>query len=320
MLTAPCLPDFPASRIDDPRLSEVIVSSLEEKKTLQPGQAVLLGFPIDEGVRRNGGRIGAAGGPDAIRAWLYRLTPIDAPSGLDIRDVQPLDWGNLRPLRTLEESQRALGQVVGHILAEGAVPIVLGGGHETAFGHFLGYCNAGLGPVIVNLDAHLDVRPTVGGLGTSGTSFRQAMQHDSDPLGPGRYACLGLQPHSISQDHWEFCRQRGDILITAEEMRGHCAEMFARTCTAFEQFGRPIYLSVDADVASAADVPGVSALNPVGLAGHELMACARSAGANPRVSSFDLVELNPLHDLDQRSARWAATMVWHFLIGLAARK
>ncbi len=258
MLTAPCLPDFPAARIDDPRLREVIVSGLKEPQTLQPGQAVLLGFPIDEGVRRNGGRIGAAGGPDAIRGWLYRLTPMDAPSGLNIRTVHLLDWGNLRPLQTLEESQRALGLAVGHILGKGAVPIVLGGGHETAFGHFLGYVNAGIRPAIVNLDAHLDVRPAIGGLSTSGTSFRQAMQHERAPLEPGRYACLGLQAPSVSREHWEFCRLRGDILVTAEEMRGRSSEMLARTCTAFEQLEKPIYLSVDADVAAAADVPGVS--------------------------------------------------------------
>ena len=34
-----------------------------------PG-VVLVGFACDEGVRRNGGRIGAAGGPRAIRAAL----------------------------------------------------------------------------------------------------------------------------------------------------------------------------------------------------------------------------------------------------------
>ena len=40
----------------------------------QPGLA-LLGFACDEGVRRNGGRAGAAEGPPAIRAALARLTP-----------------------------------------------------------------------------------------------------------------------------------------------------------------------------------------------------------------------------------------------------
>ena len=36
---------------------------------------VLIGSPQDEGVRRNGGRQGAAGGPAAFRTMLARLTP-----------------------------------------------------------------------------------------------------------------------------------------------------------------------------------------------------------------------------------------------------
>lgn len=320
MLTPPQLPDFPAPRTDDPRLDQVIVRGSVDVSALQPGRPVLLGFPVDEGVRRNGGRVGAANAPDAIRACLYRLTPTDAPSGLDIRSLAPLDLGNLRPAATLEESQAALGALVGQILRAGAIPIVLGGGHETAFGHFLGYCGAGIRPAIVNLDAHLDVRPAQDGLGTSGTSFRQAMLDKTNPLESGGYACLGIQPQATSQEHWDYCQERGHLLLTADAMRGNSLAAFDHTCAKLGLIGSAIYLSVDADVVCAADVPGVSAPNPAGLSGYELLACARQAGADPRIRSFDLVELNPLFDVDQRSARWGATMVWHYLIGLASRK
>ena len=45
-------------------------------------RVALLGFPSDEGVRRNGGRPGAAGGPAAIREALFMMTP-------DARDPAP---------------------------------------------------------------------------------------------------------------------------------------------------------------------------------------------------------------------------------------
>lgn len=320
MLTPPQLPDFPASPTDDPRLDQVFVRGSVDASALRPGRPVLLGFPVDEGVRRNGGRVGAASAPDAIRACLYRLTPTEAPSGLDIRSLAPLDLGNVSGAASLEESQAALGAIVGRILQSGALPIVLGGGHETAYGHFLGYCKAGIRPAVVNLDAHLDVRPPLNGLGTSGTSFRQAMLHETNPLEPGGYTCLGIQPQATSQEHWDFCQERGHLLITAEAMRGTSGATFDHACAKLGQCGSVLYLSVDADVVCAADVPGVSAPNPAGLAGYELLACARHAGANPRIRSFDLVELNPLYDVDQRSVRWAATMVWQYLIGLAARR
>src|SRR5262245_39474951 len=161
--------DPSAARAHDPRLGEVIERWNGDPSALRPGRAVLVGFPQDEGVRRNQGRPGAALAPAELRRWLSRLTPWDGSTQTDLTPSPPLDAGNVRITGTLEQTQAALGEVVGGILAAGAVPIVLGGGHETAFGHYLGYVRAGRTVGIVNLDAHLDVRPCIGELGHSGS-------------------------------------------------------------------------------------------------------------------------------------------------------
>jgi formiminoglutamase len=83
--------------------------------------------------------------------------------------------------------------------------------------------------------------------------------------------------------------------------------------------GCKVLLSIDADAFAARDVPGVSAPNPLGFAGDEGANAAFAAGAAAEVSSFELVEINPLFDLDGRSAHWAAATIWHFLIGLSQR-
>ena len=75
----------------------------------------------------------------------------------------------------------------------------------------------------------------------------------------------------------------------------------------------PVYVTIDADAVQEADVPGVSAPNPLGLAGTEVAACARLAGRSAGVSSMDLVEINPHYDRDGQSARWAAVVLWNFL-------
>ena len=102
-----------------------------------------------------------------------------------------------------------LGDIIPQVLAARAIPIVLGGGHETAFGHFLGYAASRLPVGIINLDAHLDVRPTNDGLGHSGSPFRQAMEHAQSPLRGDCYSCLGVQPHSLSRDHLVYALQQG---------------------------------------------------------------------------------------------------------------
>lgn len=310
--------DLPA-RPDDPRLGSCITFRTEGSPHLWPGQPVLLGFPQDEGVRRNQGRPGAAEAPRAIRHWLYRLTPWDAATGADLAALRLLDLGDIRPSADLEASQEALGDTVAALLAAGAVPLVLGGGHETAFGHFLGYVKARRPVGIVNLDAHLDVRPWSDGRGHSGSPFRQALEHPTQPLPGAHYVCLGAQPFAVSRAHLDYVRQRGGTVRFCDEVAGRLGEEFNQQRERLVREGCQVYVTLDSDVVRSADVPGVSAPNPLGLSADEVAACVRQAGAAPGVSSFDVVEINPSLDLDGRSARWAALVLWHFLAGLASR-
>jgi formiminoglutamase len=306
-------------RADDPRLGDVAEFWRGDLTALRPGRAVLFGFPQDEGVRRNHGRPGAAGAPAEIRRWLYRLTPWDAVDGVDLRDDPPLDLGNLRLVGDLEETQESLARIVAALLARQAVPIVLGGGHETAFGHYLGYVAAGQAVGIINIDAHLDVRPLLDGRGHSGSPFRQALEHPTAPLPGAHYVCLGAQPQATSRAHADYARQRGAIIRWRDELQPSLAYHFERERDRLAAANCHVYVTVDADAVRAADVPGVSAPNPAGLPGAEVVAATRLAGRSPQVSSLDLVEINPVFDRDGQSARWGALLVWNFLIGLGRR-
>jgi formiminoglutamase len=313
------IPDDLVRRPDDPRVGELIEFWRGDPAALRPGRGVLLGFPQDEGVRRNRGREGAAEAPDAIRSRLYRLTPWDYDTEVSLTDHRPLDLGNVRIDGDLEDTQQKLARVVAAVLEAGAVPVVLGGGHETAYGHYLGYGLAGKPVGIINLDAHLDVRPCDDGQGHSGSPFRQALEHHTQPLPGTGYVCLGAQPHSVSQAHWQYVHQRGCVVCWADQLRRSLVRRFTQERDRLAARGHRIYLSVDADVVRMSEVPGVSAPNPTGLTGAKVIACAQVAGASPAVSSLDLVEINPHLDRDGQSARWAALVVWNFFIGLARR-
>src|SRR5260370_36041859 len=75
-----CQPGVPP-RFDDPRLGECVEFWNGGPLSLAPGQPVVIGFPQDEGVRRNYGRPGAAAAPAEIRRWLHRLSPLDVLLG-----------------------------------------------------------------------------------------------------------------------------------------------------------------------------------------------------------------------------------------------
>jgi formiminoglutamase len=287
---------------------------------LLPGRPALVGFPHDEGVRRNRGRPGAAAAPAAIRSWLYRLVSYDPETGADLAGLNLLDMGDLVLEGDLEQAQDALGQLLRVLLERKVVPIVVGGGHETAYGHYLGYVAAGIDVAVVNVDAHLDVRPLIDGRGHSGSPFRQLREHPSRPLAGTRHACLGAQPASVSREHLEYVRQGGGAVVWASATEGNLVEVFERVRERLVGSGCPVYVTLDADVVRASDVPGVSAPNPLGLPGQEVAWWARHVGMCAAVSSFDLVEINPRFDIDDRSARWAAAVIWHFLSGLASRE
>jgi formiminoglutamase len=312
-------PDDLPRRPDDPRLGEVAEFWRGDPAALRPGRPALIGFPQDEGVRRNGGRAGAAEAPREIRRWLYRLVPWDGDADADLARLEPLDLGDVRIEGSLEDTQVALGEVVGAVLRAGAVPVVLGGGHETAYGHYLGYVTADFPIGVVNIDAHLDVRPLIDGKGHSGSPFRQMMEHPTQPLPGKRYVCLGVQPQSTGREHWAYARGRGCHLHPAGYVETSVRQYLADTRDDYRRAGCGLYLSLDADAVRMADVPGVSAPNPAGLPGAEVTALAREAGEVPGVTSLDVVEINPRYDRDGQSARWAALVVWNFLAGLAKR-
>jgi len=310
---------------DDPRLGEIVRRRAGGAVEFASGQPILLGFACDEGVRRNGGRPGAALAPDAIRRQLYRFTTWDPPcpeanSGVELARLSLLDLGNVRFVSDLEATQEHLGAAVGAALQAGAIPVVLGGGHETAYGHYLGYAAAGVRCAILNIDAHVDVRAYPRG-GHSGSPFRQAMDYLPHPLPHGGYVVVGAQRQSVSRAHWQRVIQHGGRIHWADEIDSEVgfvhrvSDELSRLADGFEA----ILVTVDADAFRQADVPGVSAPNPLGLDGRLWPVLARAAGRTRAVRSLELVEVNPTFDRDEQSVRWAAVGIRQLLASLALR-
>ena len=131
----------------------------------------VIGFACDAGVTRNKGRPGAAQGPDALRIALTNLAaPENHRPFTDLGDIAVSD-------DDLEAGQEKLADHLSAALTVHDRIIVLGGGHETAFGSFSGirkaHPNQKIG--IINLDAHLDLRL----IGENGPSSGTPLHSDS---------------------------------------------------------------------------------------------------------------------------------------------
>jgi formimidoylglutamase len=290
-------------------------------RTLRPSpegcRVALLGLADDLGVRLNGGRPGASGGPTAFRAALARFgVPWD---GLRQRplDVALYDAGDVIPApgddeSTLLETHERVERAVAVLRERGLLTICVGGGHDLSL-PALRAVSASLARPLggVNLDAHLDVRDKVG----SGMPFRRLIE--GRYLEARRFVELGLGRFANDAGDLDWLWARGGTTIHAEVIfeRGldHAAALELASAEG------PSFVSVDLDALDQSIAPGVSAPNPLGLSLREAAPLCEAAGARREVQHFDLMEFNPTYDVDGHTARGAAILFLHFVTGLCQR-
>ena len=74
-----------------------------------------------------------------------------------------------------------------------------------------------------------------------------------------------------------------------------------------------IYLSLSLDVLSPAHAPGVSSTQPLGLSPWQIIPLIRQAAASGKVISYDISEHVPRYDIDHRTAKLAASLVYEIV-------
>lgn len=272
----------------------------------------LLGFCSDEGVRRNQGRLGAAEGATVLRSHLSNL-----PWHFEER-VSLLDTGDIFCLgEFLEDAQEDLGEIVEKVLENNYKTILLGGGHEIAYGHYLGIKkfiekkNARLG--IINFDAHFDMRETVDNKPSSGTPFLQIAKDLQKNGQPFNYFVLGIQRVSNTPKLFKTAEHWGVRHILSERLDFMFVEQIHKQLADFIAEVDYIYVTVCLDVFSAAYAPGVSALNGLGIYPTIVADLIKFISQTGKVLAFDVAELNPKYDLDGRTARLASNLVFSYV-------
>jgi formiminoglutamase len=268
---------------------------------------VLLGVASDEGVRRNKGRIGAAQGPDVIRRMLASMAFHLAKPVYDAGNIYPVDG-------RLEDMQQEQAAFVKDLLDRGQFPLVLGGGHEIAFGNFSGlkrHCAANPERVrigIINFDAHFDLRRDH--IATSGTPFLQIAESCRDDGIKFSYFCLGISAVANTRALFNDAESLHVGYFKDDQLNSWQMHATEEALKQFIHDQDVLYLSVDLDVLPAATAPGVSAPASRGLAQpefeHLLTFIRRVAGDKIRV--VDVAECNPNYDIDDRTAKIAARL------------
>lgn len=294
---------------DDPLYHRIFqrVSLEDNYNNISENDFVLHGFAVDEGVRRNEGRVGAKDAPDIIRKNAANFPVVNPEFILK-------DFGNITcEDGNLEQSQNELANKVAEALKRKGKSIVFGGGHEVTFAHYSGIKKAfpdkKIG--IINIDAHFDNReidPKVGA--SSGTGFWQIAQE-----GEIHSLHIGIQRNSNTLKLFDTAHQFGMKYLLADELFFENLPNIYQKIDDFIAEADVLYLTICMDVFNAAIAPGVSAAAYNGImVDPTFMHWFRHVLKNQKLIAMDIAEVNPSLDIAERTARLAASLANEWLM------
>lgn len=210
------------------------------------------------------------------------------------------------------EGEARVRERVAAALERARVLVAVGGDNSVTVPVALGAWGDDIGRAgLVTLDAHLDLRDGV----SNGSPVRRLLEAGLDGR---RVVQIGIADFANSVAYARRAADAGITLIHRDEL--HRRPIDAVMSEALEiagAAGGPVHVDLDVDVCDRSVAPGCPASVPGGIAAWELRAAARLAGADPRVRTVDITEVDATADApDGRTVRLAALCVLEVLAGL----
>lgn len=353
----------------DPRLGEkvkilnpLIYNNLEKnlfsksdlisdfKKNNKNINSIIFGYPDDEGILLNGGRMGARMAPYWIRRFLYRMTPNQLINDFELLDIGDLNIDNFS-LSDRHEQGKSIAKFCYQNKPKQCPLISLGGGHDYGYADGAGFLNhfknSKIKPLIINFDAHLDVRPvtvhkvTKKPIYNSGTPFFRLIQEFKKSF---HFLEVGIQDQCNSPYHKNWLIENQGHILDLETLRhstiqtltkkselknktknntdsdiqslNNSMEMLKILETKIKKMvpaQTPTFLSIDMDVFSSDAAPGCSQSWPQGLTYSEFKPMLMFLKNYLNIQGLGLYETSPALDYDHRTSKLAATIIYQFL-------
>jgi formiminoglutamase len=294
---------------NDPRLGEWFHTSTLSSPLAQGGVSIW-GYADDEGITLNGGRPGAHLAPQAIRKALYKMTPPLHHKPTTFADLGDLETG---AAPSLGERHVLAQKTLEHALQLGQRVICLGGGHDYGYPDAAGFLkwaekNSSERPLVINFDAHLDVRPTDRGF-HSGTPFRRLLEDFKDQFD---FVEVGIQPQCNSVVHRQYAEEKDTVIWNLKDTT---SPDFLKNFMAGPNLDskRPVWISWDMDVFSSAFAPGCSQVFASGLTADLGLSLVQGLTKNASVAGLGIYETSPPLDVDDKTSRLAALLAYHFI-------
>lgn len=260
----------------------------------QSAQYVIVGIAEDIGVRANCGKGGA---DKAFDFFLSYFVNVQKNQFLNIEDVfllgeifvsdiqsvslRETDIDKLRDLCSQVDDR--VYPVIQSIILSGKTPIVIGGGHNNAYGNIKGSSLAMNKKIdVLNIDPHADFRIEEGR--HSGNGFRYAYTHNY----LNKYGVWGLHENYNNQTILDSFSQDSNLFFESfdNRLRNLAVSLDDFLC----KFSDEIGLELDLD--SIKNMP-TSAKTPVGFTEEETIQFVHKISKSKRVLYYHLTEGSP---------------------------
>jgi arginase len=287
-------------------------------------QAVaIIGAALDLG----SGRRGVDMGPSAIR--YAGLDPRLEGLGLRVED-----WGNvttavaeateegserMRFLPQIKETCERVAELVARAVEGGLLPLVLGGDHSVALGTLGGLAQARGPGGVLWLDAHGDLNrpdtspsgnvhgmPLAAALGLAGPEF-ESPAFRLPAVDPERLALVGVR--SLDEAERELLSELDALVYTMSDLDKLGVEPVIREALEHVSGDGFVHLSLDMDVLDPDVAPGVGTPVRGGLSYREAHLALELVADSGIVGSLEVVEVNPILDRENETAKLAVDLV-----------
>jgi arginase len=293
----------------------------------------IIGAPLDLGA----GHRGVDMGPSAFRvAGIHQAVRhlgigVEDFGDIEAHVAETRDPGNphLKYLKEIRATCVTLRNVVTRTMDEGVIPVVLGGDHSIAMGTIAGvarhFRRKRKKPGLVWFDAHADANtehtsptgnihgmPMAVCLGLGAKDLLSIYDAKGPMIDGERAAIIGLRSVDLKERANVAQVGIGAFTMRHIDERGMRAVMEAAIVRALNGTAG-IHVSIDLDAVDPEEAPGVGTPSPGGIGYREMHLALEMLADTDRVCSVELVEVNPVLDRANQTAKLGVELLCSLL-------
>ena len=279
---------------------------------------VIIGAGSDLGVHIDGAKLGPTQLINDIRSF-YKGEIVDFIQDSSIIKSRNISDRSKNRYEVNELNEKIYNEIVNK-MKQGYFPITLGGDHSVAIASSLADTKVNEDVGIIWIDAHADyntfettITGNIHGLPLASITGYKCedlrLFHRGEIIQPAKTVIIGAR--SIDPDEKENLKYSGVTVFTTEDIKKEGVPKIMEKAFSIAGYKtRGIHISYDLDIIDPEFAPGVSIPEFDGINVDEAMEiCDYIIEHFDKVSSYDLVELNPLRDVSRKTEQIALNIL-----------